>query len=299
MRWHAWLSEGAVYQSKQMPVKQLRGITMDAALLNMMQSGGRNKAWAETMVNMEARKLVNTANTLSAFHLSDGLTRMKFIQEIRDLIEQQFTLARRAKSDEECMECVKKLREENYNLLEQARLLRTKAAKLYAKVEFIRENNKIVGYVISAVSVVLAGAEIAAGFTLIGTMTPLGVLAGAVLVTDGANSISKEVARYATNNTTSEGLVADAAMSTAEFMGFSRENGLGVYKSISLAANAYTIFGLLRRPGTWRLFRYLPTDYYRKVSTLSRPQLTMKIAGYGVKAKIIFDLLSVSDPSQN
>lgn len=61
-------------------------------------------------------------------------------------------------------------------MLEQARLLRTKAAKLYAKVEFIRENNKIVGYVISAVSVVLAGAEIAAGFTLIGTMTPLGVL---------------------------------------------------------------------------------------------------------------------------
>ena len=47
-------------------------------------------------------------------------------------------------------------------MLEQARLLRTKAAKLYAKVEFIRENNKIVGYVISAVSVVLAGAEIAA-----------------------------------------------------------------------------------------------------------------------------------------
>ncbi|HDX4393210.1 DUF4225 domain-containing protein [Enterobacter bugandensis] len=272
---------------------------MDAALLNMMRSDGRNKAWAETMVNMEARKLVNTANTLSAFHLSDSLTRMKFVQEIRDLIEEQFTLARRAKSDEECMECVKTLREENSNLLEQARLLRTKAAKLYAKVEFIRENNKIVGYVISAVSVVLAGAEIAAGFTLIGTMTPLGVLAGAILVTDGANSISKEVARYATNNTTSEGLVANAAMSTAEFMGFSRENGLGVYKSISLAANAYTIFGLLRRPGTWRLFRYLPADYYRKVSTLSRPQLTMKIAGYGVKAKIIFDLLSVSDPSQN
>ncbi len=126
-------------------------------------------------------------------------------------------------------------------MLEQARLLRTKAAKLYAKVEFIRENNKIVGYVISAVSVVLAGAEIAAGFTLIGTMTPLGVLAGAILVTDGTNSISKEVARYATNNTTSEGLVANAAMSTAEFMGFSRENGLGVYKSISLAAKEVAI----------------------------------------------------------
>lgn len=87
-------------------------------------------------------------------------------------------------------------------------------------------------------------------------------------------------------------------MSTAEFMGFSRENGLGVYKSISLAANAYTILACYGDT-VRRLFRYLPTDYYRKVSTLSRPQLTMKIAGYGVKAKIIFDLLSVSDPSQN
>jgi len=44
---------------------------------------GRNKNWAETMVNLEARKLINTANTLSSFHLQDGLTRMKFVQEIK------------------------------------------------------------------------------------------------------------------------------------------------------------------------------------------------------------------------
>ncbi|SCC02751.1 Protein of unknown function [Kosakonia oryziphila] len=56
-----------------------------------------------------------------------------------------------------------------------------------------------------------------------------------------------------------------------------------------------SIFGLFRRPGTWRLFRYLPTDYYRKVSTMSRSKLTMKIVGYGVKAKVIFDLMSVTD----
>ncbi|WP_168199635.1 hypothetical protein [Pantoea sp. CCBC3-3-1] len=44
---------------------------MDAALLTMMQSGGRNKYWAETMVNLEARKLINVANTISSFHLRD------------------------------------------------------------------------------------------------------------------------------------------------------------------------------------------------------------------------------------
>jgi hypothetical protein len=268
---------------------------MDAALLSMMQTGGRNKAWTDTMVNLEARKLVETANYVAGYHIQDGLTRLQFVQEIRDVIEQQFTVARRAKTDEDCITCIKNLRSEIENLKEQDRLLRMKTAKLYAKVEFVRENNKIVGYVISAVNVVLSGVEIAAGLTLIGSATPLGILAGAVLVTDGTNGISKEIAHYAMDNKSSEGLVADAAMSTAEFMGFSRNSGLGMYKSVSLAANAYSIFGLFRRQGTWRLFRYLPTDYYRKVSTMSRPTLTMKIVGYGIKAKVIFDLMSVND----
>ena len=272
---------------------------MDAIFLEMMRSGGRNKRWAEAMINLEARKLINTANTLAAFHLNDDLTRMHFVQEIKGFVEQQFAVARRAKSDRESIACIKNLRVETKNLEEQGRMLRMKTAKLYAKVEFIRENNNIVGYVISAVNVVLSGVEIAVGLTLIGSMTPLGVLAGAVLVTDGANGISKEIAHYVRNDEDSEGLVADAAMSTAEFMGFSRNCGLGVYKSISLVANAYSVFGMFRRPGTWRLFRYLPVDYYRKVSTMSRPKLTMKIVGYGVKAKVIFDLISVTDAVQD
>ncbi|WP_455865589.1 DUF4225 domain-containing protein [Pantoea agglomerans] len=272
---------------------------MDTALLSMMRSGGRNRAWAETMVNLEARKLVSLANQLAGMHLSDGLTRVKFVEEIKIVIDQQFSTTRRAKTDEECVACISVLRSELDNLKEQDRQLRMKAARLYAKVEFVRENNKIVGYVISAVNVVLSGIEIAAGLTLISSMTPLGVLAGAVLVTDGANGISKEIAHQVMDNKNSEGLVADAAMSTAEFMGFSRNSGLGIYKSVSLVANAYSVFGLFRRPGTWRLFRYLPADYYRKVSTMSRPKLTMKIIGYGVKTKVIIDLLSVSDSVQN
>ncbi|GLR08767.1 hypothetical protein COO59_11710 [Mixta theicola] len=271
---------------------------MDAALLDMMRSGGRNKAWAEKMVNLEARKLINTANTLSAFHLQDDLTRISFVREIKEFVELQFAAARRAKSDEECMACIKNLSDETKNLQEQDRMLRMKTAKIYAKVEFVRENNKIVGYMISAVNVALAGIEIAVGVTLIGSMMPLGVLAGAVLVTDGANGISKEMAHYAMDNKASEGLVADAAMSTAKFMGFSSNSGLGIYKSVSLVANAYSIIGLLRRPGTWRLFRYLPIDYYRKVSTMSQPALTMKIVGYGVKAKVIFDLMTITDSVQ-
>lgn len=192
---------------------------MDAALLDMMRSG-RNKNWAETMVSLEARKLINTANTLSSFHLRDDLTRMKFVQEIKEVVEQQFAAARRAKSDEECMSCIKNLKAETENLEEQGRMLRTKTAKLYAKVEFVRENNKIVGYVISAVNVVLSGAEIALGTTLLASANPLGVLAGAILVVDGFNGLSKEFSHQVLHDSTSEGFAANAAMSMAEFMGF-------------------------------------------------------------------------------
>ncbi|WP_312626366.1 DUF4225 domain-containing protein [Scandinavium sp.] len=266
---------------------------MDTALLEMAGPGRRNKAWAESMVNLEARKLVSTANTLSAFHLKDSLIRINFVRDIQAVVEQQFAIARRAKSDEECMVCVKNLRAETENLEEQGRMLRMKAAKLYAKVEFVRENNKIVGYMISAVKVVASGLTAIAGGVMLATMQPIGMLAGAILIVDGVNGISKEINSLLNGDrSNTEGYFADKSMELARFMGFKNESGLAVYNAISLASSIYSIAGLSRRPEAWRLFRYLPADFYRKVNTMSTPKLTMKIVGYGVKAKVIFDLIN-------
>lgn len=52
---------------------------MDTLLL----PGQNPRAWAETMINLEARKLVNTANTVAAMHLQDGFIRIQFVDEIR------------------------------------------------------------------------------------------------------------------------------------------------------------------------------------------------------------------------
>ncbi|MFH7799923.1 DUF4225 domain-containing protein [Enterobacter cloacae] len=265
---------------------------MDIALLNR----GWNRTWSDTMVNLEARKVIETANRLSAYYLQDGLTRIKFVEEIKQVVEKEFATARRAKTDEECIECLKNLRAEKENLLEQERLLRTRSAQLYAKVEFVRENNKIVGYVISAVHIVISGAALFGGMVMMSTMSPVGVLAGAVLFVDGINGITKEAhhLRYG-EQSQSEGIFADGAMQTAQFLGFSPKNGLAFYNTVTLGAGVYSIFGLARKPGAWRLFRWLPRDYYRKVDTMSKPKLTMKIAGYGVKVKVIFDLLTTEN----
>lgn len=145
---------------------------MDISLL----TGQQTNAWSATMINLEARKLINTANMVAANHLKDGVTTIQFMEDIKTFITEQFSLAREAKSDEEGISYIKNIRAENKNLLEQDRLLRTKATQLYARVEFIKENNKVVGYVISAVEVVFAGLQAAGGLLLASSMTPVGVL---------------------------------------------------------------------------------------------------------------------------
>ncbi|WP_371813177.1 DUF4225 domain-containing protein [Tatumella sp. JGM118] len=64
---------------------------------------------------------------------------------------------------------------------------------------------------------------------------------------------------------------------------------------VTLSASVYSILGLAKKPEPWRLFRWISRDYYRKAETISRTKLTMKIVGYGVKAKVIFDLLGTDN----
>ncbi len=123
-------------------------------------------------------------------------------------------------------------------------------AKLYAKVEFVRENNKIVGYVISAVHIVVSGAALFGGMIMMSTMTPVGVIAGIILFVDGINGITKEAShlRYG-EQSRSEGIFADGSMEVVQYMGSKPESGLVFYNAIALISSVYSIFGLARKPG--------------------------------------------------
>lgn len=199
------------------------------------------------MINLEARKLINTANIVGGQHLSDGLARIKFMDDIRQFVMQQFSATRAARSDEECMECLKNIRAENESLLEQSRMLRSRTAQLFAQIELVKENNKVVGYVISSIKVVLSGLQIVAGVGAMMTMNPVGALAGAILVMDGANAISKEINRTLQHQPNSEGMLADGVMDIAQFMGFKRESALGVFNSVS---GSKRLYGIWRHPET-------------------------------------------------
>lgn len=257
--------------------------------------GQNRRAWSDTMINLEARKLVNTANTVAAMHLHDGLARLQFVDEIKSVIMSQFEAARRAKTDDECMACIKTLRAENDSLLEQSRALKSGYAKLYAEVKVVKEENKIIGYIISGVDVVVGGIAIFGGITMMATMTPLGVIAGAIIIVNGVNTISRAAARTLLDDKQSEGIFADGSMEVAEYMGFSRQQGLGAYKAVTLISDVYGMYGLRFRPQAQRLWYWTRPDFFRKVSNTSRPELALKIAGWGLNASVAVNLLSI-DP---
>lgn len=70
--------------------------------------------------------------------------------------------------------------------------------------------------------VVVGGMAILGGITMIATMTPLGVIAGAIIIVNGVNTISKAAARTLLNDEQTEGIFSDGSMEVAEYMGFSR-----------------------------------------------------------------------------
>lgn len=86
-------------------------------------------------------------------------------------------------------------------------------------------------------------------------------------------------------------------MEAAKFMGFTPETGLATYKAATLVSSVYGITGAMRKPEAWKLFRWLPTDYFRKVETMNRTELTMKIIDYGIKGRVIFELINNSESS--
>lgn len=149
-------------------------------------------------------------------------------------------------------------------------------------------------YIISAVDVVVAGAAIFGGIVMMSSMTPVGVVAGAVIVVNGFNTISREAAHNLLGDKQTEGIFADGSMEFAEFLGFSRQQGLGTYKAVTLFSEVYGAYGLRLKPEAQRLWYWTRPDFFRKVSGTPSPAMALKIAGWGVKAKVALDLLTIA-----
>ncbi|ABS45742.1 MULTISPECIES: DUF4225 domain-containing protein [Yersinia pseudotuberculosis complex] len=254
--------------------------------------GTYNKnSYFETMINLEARKLIDITNQLSFNYLKSSSSKISFVSEIKSLIDEQFNLFRKSKSDSDCMRCIQNLKSEYDALHYQDRLIRNKNASFYSSIKIIKENERIIGYVITGFNIILGGVQLFTGGLMMSTMPVLGQMFGVIMVVDGVNTVDKNVSKLLGDNET-EGLVADGFISTAGFLGVERNSALASYTAISLGANVYSIYGLAFRSNSWKLFYTMRSDFVRKVDNMSMPKLSIKMVGYGLKAKVIIDLMS-------
>jgi hypothetical protein len=84
-------------------------------------------------------------------------------------------------------------------------------------------------------------------------------------------------------------------MEIAEFLGFSRQQGLGTYKAVTPFSEVYGAYGLRLKPEAQRLWYWTRPDFFRKYPARHVPQWRLKLRD-GVKAKVALDLLTI-EPS--
>lgn len=142
-----------------------------------------------TMAQAETNGLMNTAQAVSAYHLHDPLTRIRFQESVKRFALSQINIIRNSSDDKQCQQCIQAIRQERENLLIQDRMLRTGEAMLTASVRFYRENEKVIGYIIDGIGVVLGGMQVIGGFGITAsslmTGNVIGVIAGATLMFHG------------------------------------------------------------------------------------------------------------------
>ncbi|ELQ7070393.1 DUF4225 domain-containing protein [Salmonella enterica] len=246
----------------------------------------RFKSYFLTMASAEASGLFNTAVSVSAFHLQDPLTRVRFQDDVRNFARSQMNIIRTSTDDKQCQQCIQAIRQERDNLLIQDRMLRTGEAVLTASVRFYQENEKVIGYIIDGIGVVLGGVQVIAGIGVIATSVPtgnvIGVVAGASLILNGISSATESIQKlYGVQRPVN--FMKDAYKNTAEFLGFDKKVGLLAYQLVDLTTSYYGVFKLTVKPDAWRLFHYVTPDFQRKINSMSKPALAIKGFGAGWK----------------
>ncbi|CNH18607.1 putative inner membrane protein [Yersinia aldovae] len=251
----------------------------------------RDNNYFLALAQSAANDLIKTAKIVSSRHIKDFFLKARFENEIKQLSDGNLNIIRNAKSDAECRAAISNIKEECANIERQGTMLSLDRAKVYITINMEKYNNEI-GYTINAIGIVTSALQIAGGYGVVtkaGFM--LGKLAGAHLVVSGASSVFENFIRLL-GNEEYVGFMEKGYRVTAKFMGFDPKMGSMAYHFVDMASSLYGVFTLNLKPDMWRLFRYIPNDYYRNFTRMSQSALLLKFVGAGNKIRIISDINS-------
>ncbi|CAI1614607.1 Uncharacterised protein [Serratia ficaria] len=171
------------------------------------------------------------------------------------------------------------------NLKQQEFDIDTGKAKLFVAIKK-EKREKFSNLIMKQVGFVSGGSQIFAG---IGTCAlSVGIACGGVgvpLIAQGTNNVY-ENGYYLLFRKNKVGSIREAYHYAANYLGYNNEADI-VYSSVDISLSGYGIFSKSLRPDSWRLFRYINSDYIRGWKQLGTVPLGTEIfsnaiTGYGI-----------------
>lgn len=205
------------------------------------------------MVSAAAAKLGSQASTLGVRHIKNGTLRLQFNREVayyaKGIVDE---VSRGNKTPEQGL---KALNDEQNSLLSQS----------------LEVAQRGIGAIAGAFQFA-AGAGIC--YASVGTLC---LLAGAPLMAHGANNAYENGRNLMENRSDTQGPLRKGYQKAAKIMGGSEFGGDMAYGAVDLGLSAYGVSRLVLKPDSWRLFRYVRTDYVRMYERSSKAALSFEV----------------------
>ncbi|RMO81057.1 MULTISPECIES: DUF4225 domain-containing protein [Pseudomonas syringae group] len=199
------------------------------------------------LVSAAAERLGEQACILGINHIKNGTLRLQFNRDVSYYAKSIVHDVSEGKKSPE--QGLKELKDEQNTLSIQA----WEVAK------------KGVGAVAGAMQVV-AGAGIC--YASVGTLC---IVAGVPIMAHGANNVYENGRNLWEGRSDTEGPVRKGYQAAAKAVGYGAREGNLAYGSADLAMSVYGVTKLVLKPDSWRLFRYIRTDYVRAYRNTSVP----------------------------
>lgn len=127
-------------------------------------------------------------------------------------------------------------------------------------------------YFIRNGQVISGGIIIAGSFAI---ANPIGMVIGTHVVLAGLDSITESI-KSMSGDKQAIGFMKKSYMDSAEYLGFTRKQGLVAYYSVDAVTSAYGAVRLMLKPSARRLYLHIPSDFERRFKTMSKAALTLE-----------------------
>lgn len=250
---------------------------MDGYIQGRNGNNGSLSHILRTQAKIQAEALRQISIKASGFINHDEV-RYSFLTNVEAFTEAQLECIESGRSHAEKTQALAYLREEQDYLEKQIGWLESKQVQPAASVE-IRIINGALSYIVKSIGFVGGVLQVFSGGVILLTTSPtiVGSVVGVMLVAHGLNNIYENGSSLFYGDDNATGKLTYLYGEAAHALGYDRAYGKLAFAGIDLTLSAIPLLSVKLVSDSWRLFRYLPSDYAHGFKTMSVLELSLEL----------------------